>query len=148
MELKTKKIVAREGLIIISILFLSALLMFVSDVYRDKKREIGNSEKLFSFSTEERDGKVHEYENEIVFPANEENLEQRVNEILDASTIETREEWVRINYGEEIEAITKRNKYGKYSEYTKKVAFIIFFLLYPSYLMLRFIVWSIAILRK
>lgn len=141
MELKIKKIIAREGLVIISILILSGALIFASNWYDDKKNDLEDYGNIWK-GKDSKTGIVY------VLPSTKENLEKRLEEAAANTTEANKEDWIQQKYGKEMETIRARIKYAQYSDYTKTSFFFSLFALYPFYLLIRFVLWAVFTLRK
>src|SRR4030067_1396568 len=125
MEHNLKRIVAREGLIIIVILTLLGIAFFVSSKITQHKRVIEDF-KLYTIKTV--NGRIFQ------IPGKDENiLSSRVDEALANDKDGEGQDYINITYSSEIKAIEKRIKLSRMSQIAN---YGILFLIatYPAYL--------------
>lgn len=141
MELSTKKIIAREGLVIISILSILLILFGVSQWLGRKSAELQDF------------GKVYELTDPITqlkfqVPAkSKEHLAERIQEFEKIANPKGIPEYVEKKYGNEINIINQKKYYLERKSISEQLLFWLFMFGYPFYLLIRFIFWAISILR-
>lgn len=142
MQLKTKKIVAREGLVLLTVFLLVGAALLFNNYYSSEKSNLTDYGKIWK-ATANDTGIVY------LLPAKtQEILEERLDEVANSTTQETKDAWIQNKYGKEIETINLRKKYESYINYSNKLLLFFLFALYPIYLILRFIVWAVCTLKK
>jgi hypothetical protein len=140
-----KKLIAREGLIIIVILSLLGTFFFISSKINQRRENIEDI-KLYTIKTE--DGKIFK------IPAKDETiLESRVNEVdkggfLDNVKQEKGQEYINKTYHSEIKSVEERTKLSRITAVMDNYIIILLIAAYPGYLVLRFVLWAIKTLRS
>lgn len=140
MELKTKKIIARQGLIIISLLLLSVLLIsmgFFIKVDLPYRYELSLSGKAYKFNTKN-------YFDDWSF-------DDKIG-VLRAIKIKNPEDFPNKNLDllrddHEIKYLGEKLSY-RIQNLCFSLAHIVLFGIYPLYWLTRFIIWAIKTLRK
>lgn len=141
MELSTKKIIAREGLVIISILSILLILFVVSQWLGKKSAELQDFGKVYELTDPITQLKFQ------VPATSKEHLAERIQEFEKLANPKGIPKYVEKKYGNEITIINQKKHYLDRKSIFEQLLVWIFMFSYPFYLLARFIFWAISILR-
>lgn len=136
-----KKIVAREGLIILGVLLLSAAAFAARSYFEKQFRALPDYGSVYT-------AEVKKTERSYTLPArSQDDLMNRLREIVDHIGDDDPKAWIAKKYGHEIDIIENRERYRELEEAMSKASVFFLFFAYPVYLVIRFVCWAIPVVR-
>jgi hypothetical protein len=157
MNKNLKKIIAREGLVILGIIGISCLIFLISDKYPLYKFDPNISSKITYLDNEEtrvkfEDGTMIEFETKPSPQDIQEAYSKAVGSKPSTLTSEQFDKLKKSGFTSEqivsFELKRQTEKRLKIKKDLSSLGFLILFLGYPIYLLIRFIIWAIKVLRE
>lgn len=141
MKLETQKFIAREGLVIVGILILSFSMLMLSFFL---ERKAYNLRSIINMHTVEIEG-LGRFQ---IPGANKDIVENRIDLVVENSVRGLEQEYIDSLFKYEMDVFYRSNALLKFSEFSLNFSVLIFFLVYPFYLMVRFIIWAVRKLKQ
>ena len=132
MNIKIKKVIAREGLIILPLLVSSIVSFVMMNHFEKLSSKIRYSGGLYEVTEAETNRK-------FIIPGNNKNLESRANDVVNNSTLENQEQYIQEKYGQEIVVVREMKRMNKFKNYSMYSGLFFLLAAYPLYLLIRFI---------
>lgn len=140
-----RKIIAREGLVILSILACATIMLVISNQLSSEGHNYWSSKDIheveFTANTKAS------FSGKFYVPGTFDEVKLRTSEVLNLTSAEEAQTWIDNKYAHEIQRIRHQKTINALEDLSYG-AFIFFLFAYPLYLIARFIRWAIPVVKQ